>query len=33
MIGHVEMLDTRAAIDHWKASGLDISPIAVPQNP
>jgi glutamate synthase (NADPH) large chain len=34
MIGHVECLDTRAAIDHWKASGLDISPIlAVPQNP
>ncbi|CAB4791556.1 unannotated protein [freshwater metagenome] len=34
MIGHVEMLDTRAAVDHWKASGLDISPIlAVPQNP
>jgi len=34
MIGHVEMLDTREAIDHWKAKGLDISPIlAVPQNP
>ena len=34
MIGHVEVLDTRAAIDHWKADGLDISPIlAVPQNP
>jgi glutamate synthase (NADPH/NADH) large chain len=34
MIGHVEMLDTRAAINHWKADGLDISPIlAVPQNP
>ena len=34
MIGHVEVLDTRAAIDHWKAKGLDISPIlAVPQNP
>ncbi len=26
-IGHVEMLDTRAAIDHWKAHGLDLSPI------
>ncbi len=26
-IGHVEVLDTRAAIDHWKASGLDLSPI------
>ncbi|MGI9028993.1 MAG: glutamate synthase-related protein, partial [Ilumatobacteraceae bacterium] len=34
MIGHVEALDTRAAIDHWKAEGLDISPIlTVPQNP
>ncbi len=34
MIGHVECLDTRAAIDHWKASGLDISPILkVPENP
>ena len=34
MIGHVEVLDTRPAIDHWKADGLDISPIlAVPQNP
>ncbi len=26
-IGHVEVLDTRAAIDHWKASGLDLWPI------
>jgi len=26
-IGAVEHLDTRAAIDHWKASGLDLSPI------
>ena len=34
MVGHVEVLDTRPAIDHWKAKGLDISPIlAVPQNP
>jgi glutamate synthase (NADPH/NADH) large chain len=34
MIGHVESLDTQAAVDHWKASGLDISPIlAVPRNP
>jgi glutamate synthase (NADPH/NADH) large chain len=30
-IGHAELLDTRAAIDHWKAGGLDLSPIfAVP---
>jgi glutamate synthase (NADPH/NADH) large chain len=27
MIGHVEALDTRPAVDHWKAAGLDISPI------
>ncbi len=26
-IGHVEALDTRDAVDHWKASGLDLSPI------
>jgi len=33
MIGHVELLDTRAAVNHWKAAGLDISPmLAVPQN-
>ncbi len=29
-IGHVEMLDTRAAVDHWKARGLDLSPILAP---
>ena len=34
MIGHVEVLDTKQAIRHWKAKGLDISPIlATPQNP
>ena len=26
-IGHVEFLDTRKAIDHWKAAGLDLQPI------
>jgi glutamate synthase (NADPH/NADH) large chain len=26
-IGHAEALDTRAAVDHWKAAGLDLSPI------
>ncbi|MDZ7578977.1 MAG: glutamate synthase large subunit [Candidatus Nanopelagicales bacterium] len=26
-IGHAEMLDTAEAIDHWKASNLDLSPI------
>ena len=25
-IGHAEMLDTRKAVDHWKASGLDLTP-------
>ena len=30
-VGHVELLDTRAAVDHWKAQGLDLSRIlAVP---
>ncbi|MEI9908117.1 MAG: glutamate synthase large subunit [Actinomycetota bacterium] len=28
-VGRVEYLDTRAAIDHWKASGLDLSPLFV----
>jgi glutamate synthase (NADPH/NADH) large chain len=28
-IGHVELLDTRAAVEHWKASGLDLSPLLV----
>jgi glutamate synthase (NADPH/NADH) large chain len=33
-IGDVEALDTTAAVDHWKASGLDISPmLAVPKAP
>jgi glutamate synthase (NADPH/NADH) large chain len=26
-IGQVELLDTAAAVEHWKASGLDLSPI------
>jgi glutamate synthase (NADPH/NADH) large chain len=26
-IGHAELLDTSAAIDHWKASKLDLTPI------
>jgi len=30
-VGRVDLLDTRAAVDHWKASGLDLGPIlAVP---
>ena len=31
-IGHVEYLETRRAVEHWKASGLDLSPLlAQPQ--
>ncbi|MDN4474267.1 glutamate synthase large subunit [Demequina sp. SYSU T00192] len=26
-VGHVEVLETRAAIDHWKAQGLDLTPV------
>ncbi|MBX3682650.1 MAG: glutamate synthase subunit alpha [Thauera sp.] len=26
-VGHAELLDTTAAVDHWKAQGLDLSPI------
>ena len=26
-IGQVELLDTKPAIDHWKASGLDLAPL------
>jgi glutamate synthase (NADPH/NADH) large chain len=26
-IGHAELLDTGAAVDHWKAAGLDLAPI------
>ena len=29
-IGHVEVLDTHAAVEHWKARGLDLSPILAP---
>src|SRR5438874_1950573 len=33
-VGHAEVLDTRAAIDHWKAHGLDLTPIlTVAENP
>ncbi len=33
-VGHVEMLDVRQALDHWKAKGLDLRPILeVPDNP
>ncbi|GAA3282132.1 glutamate synthase large subunit [Dactylosporangium vinaceum] len=26
-IGHTELLDVRPAVDHWKAGGLDLSPL------
>jgi glutamate synthase (NADPH/NADH) large chain len=26
-VGQVELLDTRVAVEHWKASGLDLSPL------
>ncbi|WP_435061663.1 glutamate synthase large subunit [Amycolatopsis thermoflava] len=26
-VGHAEVLDTRPAVDHWKARGLDLSPV------
>jgi glutamate synthase (NADPH) large chain len=26
-VGHAEVLDTRRAIEHWKASGLDLAPV------
>jgi glutamate synthase (NADPH/NADH) large chain len=33
-VGHAEMLDMKPAISHWKAHGLDVSPIlAVADNP
>ncbi|MFM7891788.1 MAG: glutamate synthase-related protein, partial [Actinomycetota bacterium] len=33
-VGRVDRIDPQVAVDHWKASGLDIAPLlAVPQNP
>ena len=33
-VGHAEMLDVRRAVDHWKASGLDLTPVLhVPELP
>ncbi|MCW2702323.1 MAG: gltB, partial [Blastococcus sp.] len=33
-IGHAELLDTRKAVGHWKAEGLDLSPmLVVPELP
>ena len=33
-VGHAELIDTTDAVDHWKAQGLDLSPILyVPETP
>jgi glutamate synthase (NADPH/NADH) large chain len=33
-VGHAELLDTTAAVDHWKAHGLDLTPLLhVPEFP
>jgi len=32
-VGQIEMLDVRRAVDHWKASGLDLSPILAKVEP
>jgi glutamate synthase (NADPH/NADH) large chain len=33
-VGRVDRINAQVAVDHWKASGLDIAPLlAVPQNP
>jgi len=33
-VGHAELLDTAAAVTHWKASGLDLAPVLhVPELP
>ncbi|MEI4270941.1 glutamate synthase large subunit [Klenkia sp. LSe6-5] len=33
-VGQVEVLETRAAVDHWKAAGLDLAPVlALPELP
>jgi glutamate synthase (NADPH/NADH) large chain len=33
VIGHAELLDTRAAIEHWKADGLDLRPLLMVPEP
>ena len=33
-VGHAELIDTTKAVDHWKAAGLDLTPILhVPERP
>ncbi|MDQ1742674.1 MAG: glutamate synthase large chain, partial [Pseudonocardiales bacterium] len=33
LIGHAELLDTRKAVEHWKADGLDLTPLLVVPEP
>ena len=30
LIGRVDLLDTKAVVDHWKADGIDLSPVLMP---
>jgi glutamate synthase (NADPH/NADH) large chain len=32
-VGHVDALDTRKAVDHWKAQGLDLAPVLATPEP
>ncbi len=32
-VGHVESLDVRAVVDHWKATGLDLAPVLARPEP
>lgn len=32
-VGQVEVLNTKPAVEHWKASGLDLSPLLLPPAP
>jgi glutamate synthase (NADPH/NADH) large chain len=33
LVGRVDLLESESAIEHWKADGLDLSPILTPANP
>lgn len=33
MIGRVDVLDAQEAVDHWKADGIDLTPILMPAEP
>ncbi|MEC8872412.1 MAG: glutamate synthase-related protein, partial [Pseudomonadota bacterium] len=30
LVGRVDLLDTKAAVDHWKADGIDLAPVLMP---